>query len=257
MTPNTTSASRPTLVFIHGVGLDASMWCGVMNQLSPSFSCITFTMPGHQGSAQKAADNIDGYIDALAAFVNTHTSGTVGLVGFSMGAMVAAGYAAKHPSRVSRLVLMNALHVRDEAARAAVLSRLEQTSVTGLEAIAGAAIARWFSDAFCQAHPEPVAEIRRVLVSNNMAEYLRAYRVFATSDAEIAGRLPAITCPVLALTGALDVNSTPAMSRAIADAVADGRHIVLSGLAHGAPIEAPECIADTLHRFFLEETADA
>ncbi len=257
MTSTAAPVPRPTLVFVHGVGLDASMWRGVVDQLSPPFSCVTFAMPGHQGSAQQAADDIDGYIDALAAFVDAHADGAVGLVGFSMGAMVAAGYAAKHPARVSRLVLMNAVHVRDGAARAAVLSRLEQTSTAGLGAIADAAIARWFSDVFARDNPETIAKVRHVLVSNDLADYLRAYRVFATSDAEVAARLSAIECPVLALTGDLDSNSTPAMSRAIADAVADGRHAVLPELAHGAPIEAPERVAETLHRFFLEETADA
>jgi pimeloyl-ACP methyl ester carboxylesterase len=48
-----------------------------------------------------------------------------------------------------------------------------------------------------------------------------------------------VTAPTLAMTGELDPGSTPAMSHALANAVPGGQAVVLAGLHHLPPIEAP------------------
>jgi len=57
------------------------------------------------------------------------------------------------------------------------------------------------------------------------------------------------------MTGEMNVNSTPEISRGIAAAVADGTCRVLDGLAHGAPIEDPGRVADALRTFMAREQA--
>ena len=73
--------------------------------------------------------------------------------------------------------------------------------------------------------------------------------MFATADTELAPKAARISCPTLALTAEHDINSTPAMSRALAQTIPNARALVLDGLAHGAPIEAPERVADAIFDF--------
>lgn len=242
------------IVLVHGVGLDARMWDGVIAHLGDDQPCIAIDMAGHGGSKHAAADTLSGYVDALEQDIANTTDEPVYLVGFSMGAMVSAAYALQKAGKVAKLVLMNAIHHRDAVARDAVLERLSVARQSGLQIIADAAIARWFSKEFKSANPDIIDAVREGLISNDLDSYLSAYRVFATADEELAPRLDNINCPVMAVTSDGDGNSTPAMSHAIAESVQDGRAIVWDGLAHGAPIEDPARVARTLIEFFNEGT---
>ena len=51
------------------------------------------------------------------------------------------------------------------------------------------------------------------------------------------------------MTAEHDGNSTPTMSRELARAIPNARALVLDGLAHGAPIEAPERVAAAISEF--------
>ena len=65
----------------------------------------------------------------------------------------------------------------------------------------------------------------------------------ALADFDVRGRLAEITAPVLAVAGAEDVATPPALLAEIADGVAHGRLVVLDGVAHLAPAEAPADVA--------------
>ena len=239
----------PPVVLIHGVGLDRTMWEGVSRHLSGMLRCTAFDMPCHGEAGMPAGEiTLATFADALADVVRSLDSAPV-VVGFSMGAMVAQRFALDRPDALRGLVLMNAVFDRDEGQRAAILQRLATVEREGPAGMAESAIQRWFTDGFWNGSPEIVGAVRRRLLANDPAAYLAAYRVFATADGELAREAGRIACPTLALTAEYDINSTPAMSRALARTIPNARAHVLNDLAHGAPIEAPERVADAIAEF--------
>ena len=249
MSADNTADSLPPLVLIHGVGLDRSMWGGLMRCLSGRLDCAAFDMPCHGEAGMPAGEiTLATFADALGEVVDGLDGAPV-VVGFSMGAMVAQRFALDRPDALRGLVLMNAVFDRDKHQRAAILQRLATVERDGPGGMADSAIERWFTEGFRTRSPEIVEPVRRRLLANDPAAYLAAYRVFATADAELARAAPRISCPTLALTAEHDANSTPAMSRELARAIPDARALVLDGLAHGAPIEAPERVAEAIQDF--------
>ncbi len=243
------AGKAPPLVLIHGVGLDRTMWDGVSHCLSGRLDCIAFDMPCHGEAGLPAGEvALATFADALGAVVDGLETAPV-VVGFSMGAMVAQRFALDRPGALRGMVLMNAVFDRDGHQRAAILQRLAAVERDGPAGMAKSAIARWFTGDFRKGSPELVDAVRRRLLANDPAAYLAAYRVFATADGELAREAARIACPTLAMTAEHDINSTPAMSRALAEAIPDARALVLDGLAHGAPIEAPERVADAISGF--------
>ena len=119
----------------------------------------------------------------------------------------------------------------------------------GLGPVADLAVDRWFCPEWQAAHPARVAAVDQRIRTNDVGAYLKAYRVFVDGDPRMPGAAAGITASTLAITGELDPGSTPAMSRAIASAVPDGRSRVLSGLRHLPPIEAPEECSAALLEF--------
>ncbi|MYE01967.1 MAG: alpha/beta fold hydrolase, partial [Alphaproteobacteria bacterium] len=95
----TASAARrlPPLVLIHGVGLDRTMWDGVLDCLSGRLRCTAFDMPCHGEAGMPAGEvTLRTFSDALGSVVNGLDGAPV-VAGFSMGAMVAQRFALDRP----------------------------------------------------------------------------------------------------------------------------------------------------------------
>lgn len=243
---------RPTtipLVLIHGVGLDHTMWFPVMSAL-PQRRTITYDMIGH-GNATKRAEpySLDTLVDQLADIVDA-LEREVDLVGFSMGALVAQGFALSPAgTKIRRMVLLNGVHDRTTTERRAIMDRVTEVRAGGFAATVEPALQRWFTPAFTAAQPAVVESVRRRLLDNDLQAYADAYEVFATADAELALRAADIAVPTLVATGGDDQRSTPTMARVLAAALPDGRPLVLPGLRHLTPVEAPDVVAAMIDEF--------
>lgn len=242
------SSSVP-VVLIHGVGLDHTMWLPVMAALSDRRT-IAYDMVGH-GAARKPAGpyTLGTFVDQLGAIVDAVDS-EIDLVGFSMGALVAQGFAlSPRAGLIRKMVLLNAVHDRSDADRQAIVARVAEVRAGLFAATVEPALQRWFTPAFAATHPASVAAVRQRLVDNDERSYADAYEVFATADADLVSRVAEITVPTLVATGSDDQRSTPAMAAALAAALPRGRSMILPGLRHLTPIEAPQLVADLIAEF--------
>ncbi|MCB1744104.1 MAG: alpha/beta fold hydrolase [Gammaproteobacteria bacterium] len=242
----------PALVLIHGVGLDRNMWMPLAGCLGEDIGLYVYDMLGHgacpTGSTDLRLHDFVHQLEQLLAAAHLHR---YALAGFSMGALVAQAHAVRGPVGLDRLILLHSVHQRDAAQQASVRQRLEQAERDGPAAIIEAALDRWFTEAFISKHPRVAAEVRHRLQRNDAAGFLAAYRVFAGRFGLGPFALDRIDCPTLVATGELDSGSTPAMSRSLAALIANARYELFEGLAHLAPIEAPERVADSVRRFVL------
>lgn len=245
--------SGPPVVLIHGVGLDLGMWDAQAAALATSHRVLRYDMIGHGGTpARPGRIGLSDFIDQLDGLVREFGLDRVALVGFSMGALVAQGFTLAQPGRVSRLAILSGVYDRGPERRAAVLARWEAAVAQGPASLIEAALERWFSPGFAAQNPAVLAAVRRRLEDNDRAGFLAAYRVFAEADAAFAGRLGALTCPALVMTGADDPGSTPAMARAMAAALPNARLEILPGARHMMPIENAAAVNRVLLAFLDE-----
>jgi (E)-2-((N-methylformamido)methylene)succinate hydrolase len=241
------------VVLVHGVGLDATMWRGVAGLLGRDREVVSYDMISHGRAPRPPGPYaLDLFVDQLADVADRISSepGSIDVVGFSMGALVAQGFAARQPQALRRLALLHVVYNRTDAERAATLERVAEVRGGGFAASIPVALQRWFTPAYAETHPAVVDEVRRVLEANNVEAYANAYEVFATADAGLVATTGRITVPTLVMTGADDPRSTPGMSLRLAASLARGEALVLPGLRHLAPVEAPDIVALRLRAFF-------
>lgn len=105
--PATAPQQHPPLVLIHGTGLDAATnWSHVASR----FADRTVIRPDLAGSGETVDDGsalrLDALADQVAAAIRAEGAVPVDLVGYSLGAEVAAAVAARDPELVGRLVLV-------------------------------------------------------------------------------------------------------------------------------------------------------
>jgi pimeloyl-ACP methyl ester carboxylesterase len=225
------------------------MWLPVMAALARRRT-IAYDMIGHGRAAKPAGPyTLDTFVEQLGAVVDALDC-DIDLVGFSMGALVAQGLAlSDRSSRIRRIVLLNGVYDRSSDERRAILDRVAEVREHGLATTIEPAIERWFTPSFAQARPDVIESVRQRLLDNDERAYADAYEVFATADAELAGRVGAIAAPTLIVTGIGDQRSTPAMAEALATALPNGRSMILNRLRHLTPLEAPKIVAGLIDEF--------
>lgn len=234
------------LLYLHGVGLDHSMWDAVSARVGGD--SLAPDLPGHG-----AAPRIEG-ATSLAALAERALGGagdSLDLVGFSLGALVAQRIAIDAPERVRSLTLVSSVANRSESEQASVRERLALAE-RDLPEAARASVDRWFSETFRAREPDLLPRIHRIVAGMHHDSFLAAYRVFAEGDREVWPELGRIRCPTLVITGAEDLGSTPAMATALAARVPHARAQIVPHCRHLLPYERPAelavAIADLIAR---------
>ncbi|WP_424942065.1 alpha/beta fold hydrolase [Aliiroseovarius crassostreae] len=237
------AGSGPVLVLLHGVGMQSAAWEPQIIGLSQTHRVIALDLPGHGGSSPLAKTaQLADFVDWLHAALITLGMSDLSLAGHSMGALIAAGYAVTHPKNLQRVALLNGVHRRSEEARNAVIARADLIRSGSFDA--ETPLARWFGDS--PIDQDARDKVSRWLSQVNKEGYATAYSAFARGDETYADEINNIPCPLLALTGDGDLNSTPAMSQAMADAAPLGRAMIIEGHRHMVNLTAPDAVNDAL-----------
>ncbi|KIC31309.1 alpha/beta fold hydrolase [Leisingera sp. ANG-S5] len=240
------------LVLIHGVGMQSAAWGPQIEAFAQTHEVIALDMPGHGGSAPlPEGTELPDYVAWLHAVLQALDLGPVSLAGHSMGALIAGGYAVSHPENAARVALLNGVFRRSSDARAAVEARAAEIRAGSFDL--ETPLARWFGQN--ETDQAARAQVGEWLSAVNLAGYAAAYTAFARGDSTYADGFAGIPCPLLALTGDGDPNSTPAMAQAMADAAPQGRAVVIEGHRHMVNLTAPAAVNAALQGWLDTEGA--
>ena len=238
------------VILVHGVGMNSTVWGPQVHALAATHDVVAYDMLGHGGSSLPPADaELSDYSDQLRSLFDALGIVQAHVIGHSMGALVALDFAIRNPKQVRSVVALNAVYRRNEEQREAVLARAEVLEGAGNPGLNEDAIRRWFGDPIPTDMTGEADAVRGLLNSVNPTGYARTYRLFARADAALEGRLEQLAVPVLFMTGELDPNSTPAMSRAMAQAAPAGRCEVLAGARHMMALTASGAVTAKLAAF--------
>lgn len=247
---HTIEGQGPALVLSHALGCDLHMWDEVTALLKARFTLVRYDHCGHGQSAAKGhAFTMQDLADDAAALIQNLGLGPVHFAGVSMGGMTAQALAASHPQLVRSIVVANSAAHYDAAARQGWQTRIDSVLARGIEPIADGALQRWFSPAYQAAHPDRLAQMRKVLVNTAPQPYAHACEAVAHID--LLSSNPRIQCPTLVIAGSQDAATPPAMSQAIAQSIA-GAQLEHIDAAHISNVEQPAHFAQLLDAFIQQ-----
>jgi len=219
------TSDRPTLLLLHALPLDASMWVNQMDLLPADTIAPSLYRFGDR-------------IETWAASVLAETRGDrLVVAGCSVGGSCALEIAARAPERVAALVLIGtkAVHRPDPALREAALRTIRDGE---LETAWAAYWAPLFST---KASPQVVAEARALALRQSPEELVRGINAFHTRPTR-QQVLRDLTCPVIIVTGADDVAPGPETSARQAEMARRGRLHVVPDCGHYVPLERPDVL---------------
>ena len=99
---------RPVLIFLHGSWHDRTQWDSAIALLSKNFHCLALDLLGFGNStAIETPSSIETEVDCLREFIAALKLRQVYLIGHSLGAWIAIGYALKYPKLVKGVVAIS------------------------------------------------------------------------------------------------------------------------------------------------------
>ena len=96
----------PTLVMIHGAGINSELWSNQLDLLGDDINVIALDLSGHGQSDKESLDNIAGHADWLHEVLENWFEQPIYLVGHSMGGAIAQEMAIAHAHLLKGLILV-------------------------------------------------------------------------------------------------------------------------------------------------------
>jgi pimeloyl-ACP methyl ester carboxylesterase len=101
-------ATGPAVVCIHGLTANHVCWASVADVLSPSYRLIAYDLRGRGGSDKpEKGYSLAVHNEDLRGLLDHFGLRKAVLIGHSLGAHIAVRFAATHPERVAKLVLVD------------------------------------------------------------------------------------------------------------------------------------------------------
>ncbi len=235
------------VLLLHGIGGRASLWAPSMAALAPR-RVIAMDMPGYDGT-RPALTSFEALADAAVALLDAQGVADADVVGHSLGGMIALEMALRHPGRVRRLVIVAsspAFGSRDPAFRESFLAARQKPLDEGI-GMAGVAASLVPGMLGPSAAPQAAPAAMEAMASVDEAAYRATLAVLTGFDRR--ADLPRVTQPALLIAGETDQTAPPRGMARMADAIPDARIIVIPGVGHLLPLEAPDAFHAALHEF--------
>ena len=100
-------AAKPTVIFIHGVLNDHSVWILQTRYLANhGWNVLALDLPGHCRSAGAPPASVEDAAEFVLALMDAAGLKQAALVGHSFGSLIALDAAARAPQRISHLILV-------------------------------------------------------------------------------------------------------------------------------------------------------
>lgn len=240
------------VVLLHGIGSTSASWVYQLEGLGGRFRVIAWDAPGYglSSTLPAASPAAAEYADALAALLDALQAPSCILVGQSLGAIIAASFAAHRPDRVRGLVLLspvNGYGRADAQARAQMLNaRLQAMESEG---------AQGFADHRAPGMLSPNAPAEALeLIRLNMGQ-LRADGYAQAASLLAYGWLiddaPRYPGPALVACGGEDRVAPVEDCRTIAGSLKQCEFRLLPGLGHASYVEDPATVNEVIGDFIL------
>lgn len=245
-------AARPTVVFIHGVLNDHSVWILQTRYFAHhGWNVLALDLPGHCKSEGEPPASVEEAADFVLALLDAAGVQRAALVGHSFGALVALEAAARAPDRVSHLALLGiAFPMRVTPAL------LENSLHDPMKAIS---MVNTFSHSMLAPPPSTLgpgtwlyggsrALMRHVLASNPRVNVF--HRGFVACDSYAGGEaaIEKVKCPVLFILGKSDAMAPAKGAHTLRQKARDGRTAIVEA-GHQMMTEAPDAVLFALRDF--------
>ncbi|MGH7177747.1 MAG: alpha/beta fold hydrolase [Tepidisphaeraceae bacterium] len=232
-----------SIVLLHGFPLDAGVFDDQVQALSDRFRVIAPDLRGFGGSTSDAPFTIESLADDLHQLLSRIGALPCVLGGLSMGGYVALAFAEKYPRDVAGLVLIDTRSEADSSeGKQKRNAMVELVRERGARAIADQMLPNLLA---APVAPDRLLRMMSAVPAATIQNALRAMR----DRKDYTSLLSSLKLPTLIVVGEKDAITPPALARAMHQAIAGSRLLIIQGAGHLTPMESPEDLSNAIREF--------
>jgi pimeloyl-ACP methyl ester carboxylesterase len=235
------AGSGPALVLVHGfIGDGRSTWSAQLDDLSDEFTVVAWDAPGAgRSSLPPESFRAPDYAACLAGFIRALRLHRPHMVGLSFGGIVALEMFRRRTAVPRSLVLAGAYAGWAGSLPADAVAERLRTSLERADLPPDRFAEAMLSSMFSESAPaEAVAAFAASVRAFNPAGFRAMTR--SSAEADLRDMLATVDVPTLLLYGDRDVRAPLGVAHGLHAAIAGSELVVLSGVGHVSPVEAPE-----------------
>jgi len=237
-----------TVLLVHELGGSLESWDATLPAFQKSFRTLRYDQRGF-GQSEKTSGTLalSDMIADIAVLLDSLAIRTCHVVGSALGAGIAAAFAARHPSRVERLVVQSLVTKSSRTFRPQMIERANETERTGMRAQAQASLGRSYPEVL-RGNRERFEQYRLRWIANDPQGFAAINRMLL--DMDLDGELSAIKCPTLAIGCVHDPLRTPEMVKELAPRISGARYVEADS-GHFMHVQSPELFTELVMPFLL------
>lgn len=247
-------AARQVVVLLHGISSGSGSWVQQLADLAGPVRVLAWDAPGYGGSDDlaTATPSAADYAARLVLWLDHVKVERCWLVGHSLGAMVAAAFAAAYTDRIRGLLLASPAQgygkQPDEVRLKVFQKRPQALQELGAEAMAATRAPALLSS---RASDEQVALVADGMRKLRLTGFTAASWLLANDDIHdylnpLIARDGVESLCVTVLCGSADEITPPHGARKLAEQLGTQRFATIAGAGHALYIEAPQAMNQTL-----------
>ena len=226
------AGAGPPVVLIHGLSGSGRWWSKNAGVLAERFRVYSVDLVGFGQSRGRGRFDLGRAAAQLATMLDRLGIAHAGVVGHSMGGLIAVGLAAEYPEQVDRLVLVNAAVFANRRDRR--LGRLGWGLIQALRSTPPDFVPMLARDAF-RAGPRTLG-----------------FATYQLLSADWTAKLGQIRAPTLVICGEQDTVVPVACGRDLAGTIANARLAIMPGCGHSPMWDTPSAFNDLVLRFLSD-----
>jgi pimeloyl-ACP methyl ester carboxylesterase len=250
-------SNKVPLIFLHGHGLNRSMWDYQKQAFRGSHRVVTYDLRGH-GRSEKPGTGYgqEEEIKDLNDLLGVLRAPKAHLIGLSRGAGIALGFAASHPEKTTSVIAMGAGYDFGRVAPDFAEQRTQTVSILRAEGLR-AAKEHWLSLPIFG--PAMENEDVATRVDHLMLSYTGAHWLDETppQNGSLADVVSAITAKTLILVGERDLAGFQTCADELAGKISGAEKREIPGAGHLLNLEAPEAVTEAITGFLASGSASA
>ena len=239
------------VVFLHGVGGDATNWTPQLEALSGLYQMAAIDTRGHGASEVTGEDlTLEDYAEDVRRTLDVLEIDRAHVVGLSMGGMIAQALVLHAPERVASLVLADT-SARADADTAGNLSAAGEAALGyGMAAVSDQFLPACFCPAAIEGNRDYVLRFREGFSSRDPHAFYTALQ--AITGLDFLDRLGEVAVPTLVIVGSGDMLLPAQHSEVITERIPGARLVVLDGAGHLSNLDNQDEFTQALTDFFKE-----
>jgi 2-hydroxymuconate-semialdehyde hydrolase len=243
------------VVFLHGFPTSSHLWREVVPLVPAGHRVVVVDLLGYGRSDRPLGRDVSlkGHAERLIVLLDALRITRATVIGHDIGGGVAQVMAVRHPTRVSRLCLVNSVGFDDWPTRnvrlaKASLALTRHLPATWILSVVRGDLQRGYTEQERGSHsieqyvrPFATPEGRDALVEHLLA-------LDSAETTALTPRLKDVVAPTAIIWGAHDPFLSPSIGKRLHEAIPDATLDVLGDVRHFTPEEAPETMGRILER---------